>query len=202
MSDRQELLAGDPLEDLYLDAQLHQKAKKASKAADPSMRHALDAASKKMRELYTLPENWERTRGIALIDRATQILIGNFSEYKHRTIPNTRKLLREHAPIAISASEYVDGYLGVALEQRLRGNTWESEHQVRVPVLLDEMMVEAPEVTLVVRTRLGVVVRADLLQQTQFASASGQIIISLPGGTDIWMAAGADTKAAVRRQLG
>src|SRR5258707_14958363 len=60
----------DPLEDLYQEAALAHAAKnpKTRRTSDPTLRHALDAATKTMRELYTLPENWRRTQGVALID--------------------------------------------------------------------------------------------------------------------------------------
>ena len=190
----------DPLEDLFTEALLARKIR-VKRTIDPADKHALDAAAKKMRELYTLPENWERTRGIALIDKATQTLVGNFSEYKHKTIEKTRKLLREHTPIAIDATEYVEGYLGAAFEQKVRGNGWEQEHLAVCHVMLDELMVEAPKVELNIKTRLGALVRAELLQDTQFASMSGQTILSLPAGTNILEAASIDTTAAMRRAV-
>ena len=190
----------NPLEDLFTEAMLQKKIR-VKRSTDPSDRHALDAAAKKMREMYTLPENWERSAGIALIDKGTNTLVGNFSEYRHKTFAGTRKLLREHAPISIDRTEYVDGYLGERLEQKLRGMGWEQEHAAVVHVLLDELMVEAPLVKVNIRTRLGALVRADLLEDTQFASVSGEKILSLPVGTNILEVVGVDTKAAMRRAV-
>lgn len=199
-SELDDLAFTDPLEDLFTEALLARKIR-VKRSNDPADKHALDAAAKKMRELYTLPENWERTRGVALIDKPTQTLIGNFSEYKHKSVPNTRKLLREHNPIAINATEEVEGYLGAAFEQKLHGNGWEQEHLAVCHVLLDELMVEAPKVELNIKTRLGALVRAELVQATQFASVSGQTILLLPAGTNILEAASVDTKAAMRRAV-
>ena len=192
------------LEDLFTDAQLAQAAKnpKTRRVADPSVRNALDAAAKKMRELYTNPENWQRTRGIALIDKSTQTLVGNFSEYTHKTIAHTRKLLREHTPIAIDATETVDGYLGEAFEQRYRGISWEREVEVTSEIWLDELMIGAPRVTLNLKIRLGAVLRADLKADTQFASASGQTVLLLPAGTNVLDHLSTDTKTHLRRQVG
>ena len=190
----------DPLEDLYTEALLNRKIR-APKQADPSIKQSLDAAAKKMKDLYNLPENWERRRGLALLDKETHTLIGNFSEYVHKVFPSTRKLIREHLPISIDGTEMVEGYLGARLEQRIRGNTWEAEHQVTCNVLLDEFMVEAPAVRLLVKTRLGAIVRADLISDTQFASSSGNTLLMLPTETNIWEACGVDTKSQIRKEM-
>lgn len=206
MTQAQEDRAGDPatdLEDLFNDAMLAQAARnpKRAKVADPGLRHALDAAAKKMRELYTLPENWTRTRGVALIDRASQILVGNFSEYTHNTVPGTRKLIREHLPISIDATEVCDGYLGEQMSMRLHGRSWTEHHLLSVDVWLDGLMVGAPGVKLSVCTRLGVIVEVHLEEDVQMASANGGSILRLPAGTDIFYHLSTDTKTAVRKEL-
>lgn len=190
----------DPLEDLYTDALLNRK-QRVARVADPSLRNALDATAKKMREMYTLPENWERVAGVAFIDKASNTLIGNFSEYHHKTIHSTKKWLREHQPILIDRTEIVEGYLGRDLEQRLRGKTWELEFPCTLPILLDELMVETPAAKLILKTRLGVIQRAELIEETQFASMNGAMILRLPAETNIWEACSTDTKSAMRRQV-
>ncbi len=191
------------LDDLYNEAMLAKSMKNAKQAriADPSLKNSLDALAKKMRELYTLPENWERTRGVALIDKATQTLVGNFSEYLHKTVPHTRKLLREHTPISIDAVEMTEGYLGEQMEFRLRGNNWEIEHQVVADVLLDELGVGCPHVKMTAYTKLGATVRVCLQEQVQFASVNGAMLLMLPAGTNIWEAMGTDSKVLVRKGL-
>lgn len=193
----------DPLEDLYTEARLAAgiRTPRPKRVADPGDRRSLDAAAKKMRDLYNLPENWERTRGIALIDKSTKTLLGNFSEYVHRTLPATRKLLREHLPVAIDATEECEGYLGEKLSARLRGESWESERHVEAHLLLDELMVEAPSVRVHLFLRLGAIVRAELEVDTQFASVSGQTLLQLPAGTNIYEACGVDSKAALHRAV-
>lgn len=192
------------LDDLFLDAQLAQALKnpKAKKGADPSLRNALDAEAKRMKDLYALPDNWERTRGVALIDKGTQTLLGNFSEYRHRTVPKTRKLLREHTPISIDATEVVEGYLGADVEFRLKGQTWEREVDLKADIWMDELMVGAPEIKLLIKLRLGVIIRIELLQDTQFANHSGQTLLLLPAGTNIAEQLSADTRRFIRRQTG
>lgn len=191
------------LDDLFLDAELAQAKRnpKHGKIADPSMRNALDAAAKKMKELYSLPENWEPKRGIALIDKGTQTLVGNFREYVHRTVKGTRKLVRKHQPIHIDATEVVDGYLGEAFESRHRGISWEREVDVKIDIWMDELMLGAPQVDLKIKLRLGALVRIELAADTQFANASGSTILQLPSGTNVQEQLSHDTKTHIRRQV-
>lgn len=193
----------DDLEDLYNDAMLAQGAKnpKQKRVSDPAFRNALDAEAKRMRELYTLPENWERKRGVALIDADTQTLIGNFSEYLHKTIPGTRKLIREHQLISIDGQEVVRGYLGDEMQMRLHG-TWHDTRHGTADLWFDELMVGAPTVRFEARLRLGVFIRLDLMEATQFASASGAVLLQLPAGTNVLEALSHDSKAAVRKAVG
>ena len=195
---------GDPLEDLYAEATSARKLRKPPRHTDPSLRDALDAAAKKMKELYSNPENWERKRGLLLIDAATQTAIGNYSEYVHckptaAGVSRPRKFIREHFPIAIDAQEVVSGFLGVDLERRVRGVSWDAEQQITVNVLLDELLAEAPAVLIKACTILSSVVRAELAADTQFATISGNVILKLPAGTDIWTVCSTDTKAAIRK---
>lgn len=188
----------DPLEALYTETLLQRKMRPPRKVADPAVKNSLDAAAKKLRDLYLLPENWERKRGLCLIDKSSKTLIGNFSEYVHRTT-TARKLIREHQPIHIDGSEEIDGYLGERFSWQ-RGESWDRECFITVPVLLDELMVEAPAVRLHVHLRLGAIKRAELCEATQFAAMNGETVIQFPAGTNIWEACGTDTKAAVRKE--
>lgn len=189
------------LEDLYTDAMLNRKLRPHRKVADPSLRDALDATAKRMRELYTLPENWEARRGIALIDKGTKTFIGNFREYVHRTIPSTRKLLREHQPIAIDATEELDGYFGEHFATKHYGISWEREVEAVADLWMDELMVGCPAVRLLIKLRLGALVRVELQADTQFASVNGAALLRLPAGTDVLDQISVDSRTGVRRQV-
>lgn len=209
MTQKQEDLVPDEegessLDDLYLEAQLAQGAKnpKQKKVADPSMRNAIDAAAKKMRELYSLPENWETKRHIALIDKGTQTLIGVFQEHIHRTIPSTRKLTREHGIVCIDSTEVVEGYIGQELELRLKGISWEREVEVEVDLWMDDLMVGCPLVKMNVKSRLGALLRVDLKAPTQFASHTGNTIMQLPAGTNVLDQLSSDSRRLVRKMGG
>lgn len=208
MTVRQEDVAGEAdlsLDDLFTDAMLTlaAKNKKQPKSADPSMRHALDATTKKMKELYTLPENWQRTGGVAFIDKGTNTLVGNFSEYQHRTFPHTKKWLREHTPISIDRTEVVEGYLGQQVMERLGAHqSWTEERSGTADMLFDEMQVEAPRIDFRAFIRLGALQRVELTSMTIFASVSGATLISLPAGTNVLEQLSTDSRAAVRKAVG
>lgn len=188
----------DPLEDLFAEATAH----RSTKLRKPKSPHRKpDDLDRVRKETYTNPDNWLRVRGVALIDRETQTLIGNFSEYRHKTVLYTRKWIREHSPIEIEGTEEVEGYLGERIEQRIRNVSWGKEHQVVVGVQLDELMVGAPDVSLLVKSQFGGILRADLIAPTQFASVSGNTIIHLPAGTNIWEACSTDTKISIKKEI-
>ncbi len=208
VTQRQEDLAGsgedsNSLDDLFLDAQLAEAARnpRRSRVADPAVKNALDAATKKMKELYSLPENWEPRRGIALIDKGTQTLVGNFREYVHKHNPKTRKLVREHTPIHIDCTEVVEGYMGEQFESKYRGISWEREVEVTEDLWFDELMLGAPKVQLLVKLRLGAVLRVEVKADTQFANAAGSTLLQLPAGTNVLEQLSTDSKTHIRRQV-
>lgn len=191
----------DSLDDLFAEATQHRterKLRQPSKPRDPSLWDALDSMSKKLKEIYSNPENWKAARGLVLIDKESKSVIGNFREYLHTTT-TARILRREHSPIQIDGQEIVEGYLGHQAEEQFRGITWDSEKSILVPVLLDEIQVEAPAVAVKVYLQFGLIRRAVLEQDTQFANGSSTTLLQLPAGTNIWDAANSDSKAAMRK---
>lgn len=191
------------LDDLFSEAQQKSERKlpKKSRHTDPRLKDDLDWAARKLRELYTNPDNWKRTRGLVLIDKETQTVLGNYSEYRHVKDPSARKLVREHLPIDIDGQEVIEGFLGHKLESELRGISWDRELSVTAHVGLDEVQVEAPMVRLQVCILLNSIVRVHLEETTQFASASGNLLLMLGAGTNVWEACSTDTKAVLRKAV-
>jgi hypothetical protein len=189
----------NPLEDLFTEVQLAAIPKRNKQKTDPAVKPPTD--TEKLRKLYNDPANWTRTRGLALIDKESKTLIGNFSEYTHNTVLNTRKLVREHQPIAIDGTELIDGYLGEEVEQTVRRQSWDKEFELVVDLVLDELQVEAHTVPVKVLTRFGATVRVELQEYTQFASASGNLILQLTAGTDVFAACSIDTKITLRKGI-
>lgn len=200
----------NPLEDLFADAQSQREERKLRRprnSLDASLREALDAAAKKMREVYSDPANWKRIRGVALIDKASQTALGNYSEYinwKVEMQPGVsppKKWVREAQPIVVEAVLEVEGFLGVEKEKSLRNLSWDSEVEVTCHVALDQLFCEAPAVRLKVCLQLSSIIRVELVSATQFANSAGAVLLNIPAGVDIWPAVTLDTRALVRRGL-
>lgn len=198
------LAAFDPLEDLFTDAMLH-RAKKAKRPADPSLRNALDATAKRMKEVFSLPENWERTRGVALIHRESGTLLGNFSEYLHRTVKGSRRLVREALPIAIAANEYVSGlwWLGAHVRDRVAAaDKWTTQRQAVIDVVLPELGVAHPVTEVIVGLYLGAITRVELAADTCFSDMQGTTLLFLPARTNVLECLSLECKIALRKTLG
>lgn len=192
----------DPLEDLYTDALLN-AAQKPRRKADPSIKDALASSTKRMREVFSLPENWERKRGLALLHEETGTLLGNYSEYVHRTVPGCRRLVHEHAPIPIDGIERVPGswWLGERKDYVKASVSWTETRQAMLDVQLPELGVAYPLAELVVGLYLGGIMRVELAADTQFASPTGGLLLTLPKGTNILECMSTDCKIALRKEL-
>ncbi len=193
----------DPLEDLWTEARIALAAKKPRRIANPSLRNALDATAKRMHELFALPENWERTRGIALIHAETETLLGNFSEYRHKTVAACRKLLREEAPITVEAAERVEGswWLGDSRKPEPRA-PWHTQQRAILHVHLHELGVHAPACEVVAFISYGGIARVELASPTRFADDHGKQLIELPAGVNILDGMTLDSRLALRQELG
>lgn len=189
----------NPLEDLFTEAQLAAIPKRGKQKTDPAIKPPTD--TEKLRKLYNDPANWTRKRGLALIDQESKTLIGNFSEYIHNTVPNTRRLVREHQPIGIDGTELINGYLGAEMEETVRKQSFDKQFDVVADLLLDELQVDAHTVPVRIFTRFGGTVRVELLEYTQFASASGNLILQFPAGTNVFPACSVDTKISLRKMV-
>lgn len=191
----------DPLEALWDEVQAQKKPKTRRLTVRDAQRIANAELSQRLKAIYSNPENWSRTRGVALVDLETGTLIGNFSEYRHNSDPYARKLVREHQPIEVSGTELINGYLGADVEARIKNVKWDAEHLLTISLQLDELMVEAPTVELKIMTRFGGIIRADLVRETQFASASGNLLLRFAAGTNVWEACSTDSKIRIRKGL-
>lgn len=195
----------DPLEDLFLEAKAAVAAKRAHKrSTNPALKDALDATEKRMRDLFLLPENWERTRGVALIHRPSSTLIGNYSEYQHKSVPGCRKLLLEHQPIAVSATEYVEDswYLGEIVREHLFAyEQWQVKREATIDVQLPDFGLHSPGVKVTAFLAWGGIMRVELAEKTIFASPNGDQLLLLPQHTNIIEAMSLDSKLNLRREL-
>jgi len=155
------------------------------------------------KKVYLDPENWLRTRGIALIHQDTDSLLGNFSEYVHRTIPGCRKLVREPLPIAVSAKEFVSGSWWIEQSKRPEARQeWLEKRQAILHIYLPELKVHAPACEVVAHVHYGAIARVELAVDTVFAQSEGQeTLLELSAGTNILEVMSLDSKMKLREEI-
>lgn len=134
--------------------------------------------------IYRNPANWIKGRGIALIHRATQTLLGNFTEYTHRTVKDARRLVRELAPPPVQQVEYIDLDLATGTgEPPAPKRAWHQVLPLECPVTLLAFQAIAPCVSLLAHFGEGDLKWLELAECTCFETADG--ILRLPSGTNI-----------------
>lgn len=191
----------DPLDALLEEAVAIQANRRVK--AMPSGEKAI----KHHHESFFKPENWQRTRGVAIIHRASDdklTLLGNFTEYRHKLLPSARKLIREAAPIPIDGEEYVMGSIWTARAKDILfparlGD--EEDVELTLDLTFTELGVFASKVKVCVRTLHNAIYRVELIEQTQFISPTNQMFIYFPAGLDILGAMSFDCKMELRRAL-
>lgn len=145
------------------------------------------------------PAQWTRARGIALIHADSETLLGNFSEYIHRT--GARKLIREASPIAVSAVERVSGSWWLGEHRIITPRAeWHETRRIYVHLHLVELGLRSPAVEVLVALEYGGIARVELVEETKFAGEDS--LVFLPAGTDILASCDLDTKLNVRKGCG
>lgn len=157
-----------------------------------------------VRETYTLPENWLPGRILALIHEESHSLIGNYQEFSHRTEKGARKLVRLEGPAVPTGTEIVRGWEHLGAETKghlIEAQVWEVEREVVIDLPLALLGVHASGVPLKVCLRFGAIVRAELKDHTTFSSLDGQMVITLPRGTNVLEVLSLEGKLALREEL-
>ena len=193
------------LDDLFQEARTAACVAKAAKNAAALRKHSEKADSHDTQALFANPDNWTRTRGIALIHEETETLLGQFSEYIHKSVANCRKLLREQGPISVSAAERVSGnwWLGEHREVEPR-QEWHTKRPAIIHLHLDTLKVHAPACEVVAYLSYGGLARVELAQETQFAQEPGkqEQLLFLAAGINVLPMMSLDSKIALRVELG
>lgn len=192
---------------LFAQGIKHLRAEAAAKEAKAKApRRVVEApADKPSASLYTDPLNWTRLRGVALIHEETSTVLGNFSEYAHRSEPGTTKLIREELPILVSETRRVSGswYLERARKPEPQ-KPWHEKRTVIVHLHLGELRLHAPVCEVVVFLQYGGIDRVELAVDTMFAAEEGaqEQLLFLPAGTNVREVTSLDCKMAIRKELG
>jgi len=148
------------------------------------------------------PEQWTRTRGVALVHRESSTLLGNFSEYTHPS--GARRLIREDSLLSVSATEYVEGswWLGEGRVPEER-RPWHEQRPAILHLFLPELGVHAPACEVTAHLSYGAIARVELVLDTRFAQTTGrEQFLDLPAGTNILEVMSLDSKLALRKEIG
>ena len=155
-------------------------------------------------QLFLDPENWERKRGVALIHKPSDTLLGNFSEYVHRSVANCRKLVREAAPISVSTTEYVSGdwWLGQT-RVTTKPPMWRYAREAIIHLHLSELRLHAPAASVKAFLAYGGIERVELACDTMFApeGETEASLVFLPAGVDLLPVMSRDCKISLREVL-
>lgn len=193
----------DPLEALWAEAQAAAKQPRAriprGTGAEAHHHEALVVSH----ALYTNPENWTRVGGVALIHKETQSLLGNFSEYRHKSVSHAKKLVREETPISVQRTETVAGswWLGED-RQVVAHSTWHETRKAMVKLHLLELGLFTPLAEVAVQLSHRGIARVELLEATLFADPLGKELMTLPAGLNVLPVMSLDSKLDLRKEIG
>lgn len=186
------------LDELFKEAKL---ALRGKIAAEAKRRAAAPDAAPDPHAIWRNPANWTRTRGIALIHADTQTLLGNFTEYKHRTHPDARRLVREESTLPVEATEYVSGDWWMIPQKIPKPKRlWKESKLLTLPwINLTHLGVTASNINVFAKFGEGSLERVDLAQATILGG--GGVLMTLPEGTDILQELPPSTITAILIQL-
>lgn len=192
----------DDVEALFNEATARARQEIKSKRSVAAKK--VDEVKQSTQALYLDPANWERKRGIALIHEESETVLGNFSEYVHLSVPGCRKLVREEAPIAVSAREFVAGSWWLEDIKPEPRQVWHEQRTAFVHLFLDKLRVHSPACEVVVHLSYGSLARVELAVETQFAQQAGDAaqLLTLPANTNVLEVMSGDCKTGLLQELG
>lgn len=192
------------LDDLWREARTHITAQRKEKEA-AAIKRTAEPPSLDTQVLYTNPDNWTRTRGVALIHAETQTLLGNFDEFIHNSVPNCRRLLRSERPCVVAATEQVSGSWWLGVDRRPEPKqVWHERRPAILHLHLDKLKVHSPACEVVACLSYGGIARVELAADTQFAQEDGkqEQLLFLPAGTNVLGEMSLDSKINLHAELG
>ena len=194
------------IDDLFREARAAARVQKVAKEAAALKKQSEKPDAQETQALFANPDNWQRTRGIALIHAETETLLGQFSEYTHKSVPNCRKLLRESAPISVEAAERVSGNWWLGSNERVvePRQEWHTKRPAIIHLHLDTLRVHSPACEVIACLSYGGLARVELALDTMFAQEEGkqEQLLHLPAGTNVLPMMSLDSKIALRIELG
>lgn len=133
--------------------------------------------------LWSNPDNWYRSRGLVLLEQGTNKLLGNFSEYLHRTVQGGRKLIRETEPLDVADIEYVSGW--VPTEVRSECPVAERSFTTRLFLQLELQSFTGAQASVTAYHYCGSITRVELRTPVSFC-LPGEQLLTFPTGTNVF----------------
>mgnify|MGYP003649982077 CR=1 FL=1 len=194
--------ADTSLDDLFKEARRAFHALHAPKVKAAPIKKVLpDASRMETAAKWTDPDNWVAGRGIALIHRDSNTLLGNFQELTHRHEAGCRRLVRADSPISILATEYTEWLpASTSTESVVAAEPSQKRVTIIIPIFLDKLSATSPIVEVVVCLSYGNIARVELAVDTQF-SGGDDSLIELRAGVNILPVMAYDSKINLRIEL-
>ena len=181
-------LADMSLDELFIQAKnSHNGQKKHKGTLKAEARKAAEAAQTEedriAAQLYKNENNWVRMRGLALIEEGTETLLGNFSEYIHKTVPGARKLVKELFPISVEGVEHVKGWVPGEAKRWVAPAT--PPREVTIHLHLECLELAGRRTKVKAFRDYSTIIRVELAEDVNF-SVAGEELLTLPAGTDVF----------------
>jgi len=167
------------LDDLYRQAKAAMREQVKAKAKTP-----LVVEEDPDIGLYRNPANWVKGKAVALLHEETKTLLGHFTEYTHKTVPNCRRMVREDCSTKVEAVEYVKGAWAPAAVPAATKRIWNTSVEVICDIRLLDFQASACEVVVEAFFGEGRLERVEIVAEVTFASPSQ--FFTLPAGTNIF----------------
>lgn len=181
------------LDDLFRDAKAAYREMAKAKAKQPLP--VIDPL-----EIWRNPANWTRMRGVALIHEETQTLLGNFTEYVHRTVKDARRLVRETPGLPPDSTEFVQGnWSSFLTTPTMPKQAQHVSYAATLDLELSSLGAKAPRIPILAYFDGERLARVELTERTIFAVQDH--FIYLPKGTNVLAELPATLQTTLRRDL-
>lgn len=167
------------LDDLYLQAKAAMREQVKAKAKTPTIVEEDPDIG-----LYRNPANWIKGKAVALLHEETKTLLGHFTEYTHKTVPNCRRMVREDCSAPVESVEYIKGSWAPAVVPAARKMIWNTSVEVICDIRLLDFQTQASDIVVEAFFGEGRLERVELIGDVTFASPTQ--FFTLPAGTNIF----------------
>lgn len=166
----------------------------------------LTVIENRLAAIYRNPDNWLKTRTIALIHRGEEeTLLGVFNELTHKTVEGCRRLVRIEGPAEVDAKEWVEGPQWLTrAEERAAARSWHESRECILDLHIPSLGLSALAciVTVGINTEVGGIERVVLKENTRFSAADRHSFLFLPAGLNVLHELSVECKLTIKAECG